>query len=134
LVAELPAQRAAVLELVDDAVRAVGARAGGAHGEREPGQWKYWPPSMTIVCPVRKVDSGPHRKATAPTTSSGTWSRLMVRALTAPACRASMTSGCSLTPALMVKPGATRLTSTWWGPSSLAGARVSATIAPLLVT
>ena len=38
------------------------------------------------------------------------------------------------TPSLMVKPGATQLTSTSSPPSSLASARVRATIAPLLVT
>jgi hypothetical protein len=89
---------------------------------------------MTIVCPVMNVDSGPHRKATAPTTSSGTWSRLIVRALTETSRSASTTSGFSWTPSLMVKPGATQLTRISSPPSSLASALVNATIAPLLVT
>ena len=45
-----------------------------------------------------------------------------------------MTSGCSSTPADIVKPGATQLTSTPSRPTSFASARVNATIAPLLVT
>ena len=46
----------------------------------------------------------------------------------------SITSGCASTPALIVNPGATQLTLMSSLPSSLARARVSATIAPLLVT
>ena len=34
-------------------------------------QWKYWPPSITIVWPVTNEAPGPQRKTTAPTTSSG---------------------------------------------------------------
>jgi hypothetical protein len=35
-------------------------------------QWKYWPPSMTIVWPVTKSAAGEQRNTTAPATSSGT--------------------------------------------------------------
>ncbi len=95
---------------------------------------EVWPPSMTIVWPVMKPAPGPHRNTTAPATSSGTWSRRSVRGVTETSRSCSTTSGCSSTPALMVKPGATQLTSTSSPPSSLASARVNATIAPLLVT
>jgi hypothetical protein len=43
-------------------------------------QWKNCPPSMTIVWPVMKSAAGVQRKTTAPTTSSGSWSRWIVRA------------------------------------------------------
>src|SRR5262249_27615636 len=101
--------------------------------ERED-QWKYWPPSITIVCPVTKSAAGVQRKTTAPTTSSGTWSRWIVLAETDTSCSASITSGCSRTPSLIVNPGATQLTWMLSRPSSLASDRVSATIAPFDVT
>ena len=84
--------------------------------------------------PGDEVGLGPAEEATAPTTSSGTWSRWIVRAATETSCSASTTSGCCFTPSLIVNPGATQLTSTPSLPSSFASARVKATIAPLLVT
>ena len=51
-----------------------------------------------------------------------------------PAAAPRSTSGCCSTPADIVKPGATQLTSTPSRPTSFASARVNATIAPLLVT
>ena len=80
VVGELPHERAARhrvlvgrlgIDVVDDAVGAGGLGALRMLGEREP-QWKYWPPSMTMVWPVMNVEPGPHRKATAPTMSAGT--------------------------------------------------------------
>ena len=71
---------------------------------------------------------------TAPTTSSGSWSRWIVRAATETSRSFSITSGCCFTPSDIVKPGATQLTRTPSLPSSRASARVNATMAPLLVT
>src|SRR5205807_3436355 len=59
-------------DVVHDARPVLGHDALGA--DRDP-QWKYWPPSITIVCPVTKPAAGLQKKTTAPTTSSGTWSR-----------------------------------------------------------
>ncbi len=56
------------------------------------------------------------------------------RALTETSRSFSITSGCASTPADIVKPGATQLTSTLSLPSSFASARVKATIAPFEVT
>ena len=58
------------LEVVDDARPSLGFDSGRMLVEREP-QWKYCPPSITIVCPVMKPAAGVQRKTTAPTTSSG---------------------------------------------------------------
>ncbi len=65
-VEQLPGQHRAVVEFVDDRVLRVVRCAG--QGED---QWKYWPPSITIVWPVMKSAAGVQRKTTAPTTSSG---------------------------------------------------------------
>ena len=89
---------------------------------------------MTMVCPVMKSAAGVHRKTTAPTTSSGTWSRWIVRAATETSRSASTTSGWACTPSDMVNPGATQFTWIPSRPSSFARERVSATMAPLLVT
>ena len=43
-------------------------------------------------------DAGPQRYVTAPTTSSGSWSRWMVRAETETSRSFSITSGCCFTP------------------------------------
>src|SRR5207248_2269040 len=91
----LPDQARAVVESVHDCVPSSvgGPREGEDASAGEPvvparalsfrgraAQWKYWPPSITIVWPVMKSAAGLHRKTTAPTTSSGTWSRWIVRA------------------------------------------------------
>ena len=47
-------------QVVDDAVAADRLDAGLEVVEREP-QWKYCPPSMTIVCPVTNDEVGPAR-------------------------------------------------------------------------
>ena len=66
-VEQLPDQPRAVLEdVLDPKMRSV--VRGRRQGED---QWKYWPPSMTIVWPVTKSAAGVQRKTTAPTTSSG---------------------------------------------------------------
>ena len=52
-VEQLPGQHRAVVELLDDRVLRVVRRAG--EGED---QWKYWPPSITIVWPVMKSAAG----------------------------------------------------------------------------
>ena len=80
------------LQVVDDARPGLRLHALGPLVKRED-QWKYWPPSMTIVCPVTKSADGVQRKTTAPTTSSGTWSRWIVRAATERSCSFSITSG-----------------------------------------
>src|SRR6202011_3388392 len=133
-----PGARRALVELPDErvALHPCGAEVGlvaldvvddpGAVGrldslaEALDSQWNVWPPSMTSVCPVMKSEPGPQRKTTAPTTSSGSWSRWSVRAETETSRSFSTTSGCASTPALSVKPGATQLTSTLSWPSSLA--------------
>ena len=82
LVRELPDERVSLhggrtevrlisLDVVDDPIPRRGSHAAGMLGQLEA-QWKYWPPSMTIVCPVMKSAAGEQRKTTAPTTSSGT--------------------------------------------------------------
>ena len=48
------------LDVVDDAVAGLGRDAVRMLGQAED-QWKYWPPSITIVCPVTKSDCGPAR-------------------------------------------------------------------------
>ena len=48
------------LDVVDDARARLGCDAVRVLVEREP-QWKYCPPSMTIVCPVTNADVGPAR-------------------------------------------------------------------------
>ena len=68
-------------EVVEDGVAPGRLGAARVREQGEP-QWKYWPPSMTMVWPVTNADPGPQRNTTAPTTSSGTWSRLSVRAET----------------------------------------------------
>src|SRR5207247_8470719 len=76
-----PRVRLVSLEVVDDPVSGRSLQPIGMLVERED-QWKYWPPSMTMVWPVMKSAPGVQRKTTAPTTSSGTWSRWIVRAAT----------------------------------------------------
>src|SRR5207248_1186199 len=49
-------------DVVDDPVPRQRRRARGQVEERQP-QWKYWPPSITIVCPVTKSEPGPQRLA-----------------------------------------------------------------------
>ena len=58
---------------------------------------------MTIVWPVTNEAPGPQRKTTAPTTSSGTWSRCKVRDATDTSRSFSITSGCDFTPSDIVK-------------------------------
>src|SRR5262249_56104484 len=128
-VQELAGEGRGVVELVDKGVLRV-----VRHSRERENQWKYCPPSITIVCPVMKSASGLQRKTTAPTTSSGSWSRWIVRAAIETSRSFSITSGCASTPALIVKPGATQLTWIPSLPSSFASARVSATIAPFEVT
>src|SRR5262249_20529110 len=114
------------VDVVDDAVAADRLDAGREAVQREP-QWKYWPPSMTIVWPVTNDAAGPARYATAPTTSAGSWSRWIVRAATETSRSCSITSGCSFTPSDIVNPGATQFTRMPSRPSSRASARVNAT-------
>ena len=58
-----------------------------------------------------EVGAGPQRKTTAPTTSSGTWSRWIVRAATETSRSCLDHLGMRLArPSLIVKPGATQLT------------------------
>ena len=84
------------VEVVDDAdVRPRCSTPSGVLLERAD-QWKYWPPSMTIVWPVMKSAAGVQRKTAAPTTSSGTWSRWIVRAATDTSRSASTTFGLRL--------------------------------------
>ena len=52
--------RALGVDVVDDTVAADRLDAGVEAVEREP-QWKYWPPSMTIVWPVTNAAPGPAR-------------------------------------------------------------------------
>ena len=48
------------LDVVDDVV--AGPEGDAVRVLREPqDQWKYWPPSITIVWPVTKSDAGPQR-------------------------------------------------------------------------
>ena len=83
---------------------------------------------------MTKSEPGPLRYTTAPTTSSGVWSRWIVRAATDTSRSFSITSGCASTPADIVNPGATQFTSTLSLPTSFAKALVNATIAPFDVT
>ena len=101
--------RLVALEVVDDPASRLGLHSAGMLREDEA-QWKYWPPSMTIVWPVMKSAAGVQRKTTAPTTSSGTWSRWIVRDATETSRSFSTTSGCDFTPSDIVKPGATQFT------------------------
>ena len=55
-------------DVVDDTVSRLRHDPARMVEERE-NQWKYWPPSITIVWPVTKSDSGLQKKTTAPTTS-----------------------------------------------------------------
>ncbi len=48
------------LDVVDHAVAGLGRDAVRMLGQAQH-QWKYWPPSITIVCPVTKSDCGPAR-------------------------------------------------------------------------
>ena len=48
------------LDVVDDAGARLGRDSLRMLGEAED-QWKYWPPSITIVCPVTKSECGPAR-------------------------------------------------------------------------
>src|SRR5262249_30746863 len=52
--------RLVALDVVDDAIAVLRPHAFRVLRELED-QWKYWPPSMTIVCPVTKSEPGPHR-------------------------------------------------------------------------
>src|SRR5439155_1226048 len=61
VVEQLPVQARAVVDLVGDDVR----RVVPLSRERED-QWKYWPPSITMVWPVTKSAAGVQRKTTAP--------------------------------------------------------------------
>src|SRR5207244_7472150 len=71
--------RLVALDVVHDAVAVLRRDAVRVIGEPQD-QWNVWPPSITIVCPVTKSEPGPQKYVTAPTTSSGTWSRWIVRA------------------------------------------------------
>src|SRR5829696_5969794 len=65
-----PEPRRVPLEVVDDARSWLGHDSLRMLVERKP-QWKYCPPSITMVWPVMKPAAGVQRKTTAPTTSSG---------------------------------------------------------------
>ena len=86
--AALDASRSVVsivaLDVVDDVVAGARLDTPGMVGDAQQlaNQWKYWPPSITMVWPVMNSDPGPQRNTPAPTTSAGTWSRCSVRAAT----------------------------------------------------
>jgi hypothetical protein len=52
--------RLVTLDVVDDMVAGAELDAARVIGEAQD-QWKVWPPSITIVCPVTKSEPGPLR-------------------------------------------------------------------------
>ena len=130
-----PEARGVVRDVVHDAVAADGLDARLEAVEwRAACQWKYWPPSMTIVWPVTN-DGG--RAGEIDDRADDVLGLLV--ALDRPRRDRDVAElldhlGVLLHPVGHREAGATQLTRTPSLPSSFASARVNATMAPLLVT